>query len=106
MTARSMPHSPRPSLQHPEALAIVAGPAALYRARLDAGALMLDKAQETAADRLQALWQGFRQYKRDGARGWWTRLGAKAPRGLYIHGAVGRGKSMLMDMFFASVAIS
>jgi len=101
-----MPHSPRPSLQHPEALAIVAGPAALYRARLDSGALMPDEAQAAAADKLQALWQGFRQYQRDGARGWWTRLGAVTPRGLYIHGAVGRGKSMLMDMFFASVAIA
>ncbi|MGA2088856.1 MAG: cell division protein ZapE [Stellaceae bacterium] len=104
MTARSMPHSPRTSLQHPEALAIVAGPAALYRARIDAGALIRDEAQAVAADKLQALWQGFRQYKPNGARFWWTRLGTGAPRGLYIHGAVGRGKSMLMDMFFASVA--
>ncbi len=101
-----MPHSPRTSLQHPEALAIVAGPAALYRARIDAGALIRDEAQAVAADKLQALWQGFRQYKPNGARFWWTRLGTGAPRGLYIHGAVGRGKSMLMDMFFASVAMS
>jgi cell division protein ZapE len=32
------------------------------------------------------------------------RSGAEAPNGLYIHGQVGRGKTMLMDMFFEHVA--
>lgn len=44
------------------------------------------------------------------ARGWWQRLVSRwqpepqIARGLYIWGGVGRGKTMLMDWFFASLA--
>ena len=102
----SSPDSPRHPPQHPGTFAIVAGPEALYRARVDSGELMPDPAQQAAAEKLQALWRNFRQYKRNGARGWWARLTGTPPRGLYIYGNVGRGKSMLMDMFFSSVATS
>ncbi len=102
----SPPASPRRAPRDSGALAIVAGPEMLYRARVDSGELVPDEAQKDAAAKLQALWQSLKRYKSDNARGWWARLTGETPRGLYIYGKVGRGKSMLMDMFFASVAFS
>ena len=99
-----------------------AGPLALYRARLAAGALKPDPAQAQAAERLQALWRTLRGYDPQPAApatkpaGFLGRLfGRKgsgdlaapedAPQGLYLVGAVGRGKSMLMDLFFDSAEV-
>jgi len=90
-----------------------AGPLAAYRARLAAGALESDPAQEEAARRLQTLWKALRGYDpkpRPPTASLFARLlrrdpPAPAPRGLYLVGAVGRGKSMLMDLFFATAEI-
>jgi cell division protein ZapE len=85
-----------------------AGPGALYRARLAAGLLQPDAAQARAVDKLDHLYEAVLRY-RPGRRGWRTRLGmagAAPPRGLYLWGPVGRGKSMLMDLFFASVPLT
>jgi len=87
------------------------GPLALYRARRAAHQLMHDPAQELAAEKLQSLWRALISYKpNNGAHGWRARLGlapaaAEPPLGLYIFGAVGRGKSMLMDMFFETAPV-
>jgi cell division protein ZapE len=71
-----------------------------YHARVAAGRLERDLAQEAAAERLDALAQDLGAWN---PNAWFGRK--PAPRGLYIWGAVGRGKSMLMDLFFDSVKI-
>jgi cell division protein ZapE len=86
-------------------------PLALYRARIAAGELYADPRQEEAARRLDALARELADYiPRNGERGWRVRLGltkpAAAPKGLYLYGAVGRGKSMLMDLFFAATPVA
>lgn len=90
------------------------GPLAAYRARLGGGALAPDPAQALAAEKLQSLWHALKDYRpASGSSGWRERFGlAKRgvsetpPQGLYIYGPVGRGKSMLMDLFFASAPLA
>ena len=88
------------------------GPLSRYRALKGTGALAHDAAQELAAEKLQSLWKALKNYQpSEKAGGWRERLGlarrreAEAPQGLYIFGPVGRGKSMLMDLFFATAPI-
>jgi cell division protein ZapE len=88
----------------------IVGPLALFHARLAAGELAPDAMQSRAVLRLQRLWSELQRYKPGSSRGWRAWLGLEtahppAPRGLYIFGGVGRGKSMLMDAFFTAVAM-
>src|SRR6185436_2154797 len=68
--------------------------------------LICDPAQELAGEKLTSLAHALKGYApRSGNRGWMQRFGlrgenAAPPQGLYIYGGVGRGKSMLMDLFF------
>ncbi|HXL99465.1 MAG TPA: cell division protein ZapE [Rhizomicrobium sp.] len=71
-----------------------------YRALVAAGELAPDASQDAAARRLQALAAALERYRP--GRGLFGPR--KTPRGLYLWGDVGRGKSMLMDLFFESVA--
>lgn len=72
-------------------------PLAAYRRRLAAGDLVADADQAGAAARLDALARALSSW-RPGA---WLG-GGPAPRGLYLWGPVGRGKSLLLDLFFES----
>ncbi len=90
------------------------GPLAQYRARLKAGDIRPDTAQELAAEKLESLYLALAGYRPEagaaGRSGWKERFGlarrrAEPPQGLYIYGGVGRGKSMLMDLFFRTAKV-
>jgi len=69
------------------------GPQGRYRALVDSGAIEADPAQARVVDALQACFQTLVK-----TRGGWFRRAGQAP-GVYIHGGVGRGKTLLMDLF-------
>jgi cell division protein ZapE len=77
-----------------------------YRALVKAGELRPDPEQAIAAERLHALAGALEAVPHKGSI-LWRALGRlpDPPRGLYLWGDVGRGKSMLMDLFFEAVAI-
>src|SRR5262245_33342643 len=66
----------------------------------------LDPAQQAAADRLADLDARWREYKAQRSNAV-TRLLRRPPipRGIYLWGGVGVGKSFLMDSFFAAVPL-
>ena len=77
-----------------------------YDALIIAGELKPDPDQAAAAARLDALAAELEAQPRRGST-LWRMLGQKpvAPRGVYLWGGVGRGKSMLMDLFFGCLDI-
>ena len=70
-----------------------------YRERVDAGLLTNDPVQAEAAGLLDDL---ARRLADPPKGGWFSK--PEPVRGLYLWGGVGRGKSMLMDLFFENAA--
>ncbi|HUZ14433.1 MAG TPA: cell division protein ZapE [Caulobacteraceae bacterium] len=68
---------------------------AAYEARLHGGALRPDAAQAGAVEALARLERDLAEAHPSGLL-----RRARAVRGVYLHGPVGRGKSALMDLFF------
>lgn len=75
-----------------------------YKALIASGAIEADPAQQYAAEAFAALEERMVGYKPIKKQSLFGRLFADKdeppPRGLYVHGEVGRGKTMLMDLFF------
>ncbi|NYF31221.1 cell division protein ZapE [Sphingopyxis sp. JAI108] len=79
---------------------------AAYDALVAAGELRPDPEQRAAAERLNRLQAELEAAPRRGSLLW--RLAGRKPEaltGVYLWGAVGRGKSMLMDLFYDQLAI-
>jgi cell division protein ZapE len=84
---------------------------ARYADLVAGGEIERDPAQEVLVsrlDRLNARLEAHRLARKSSSLGWLfgTREKIEQPlKGLYVHGDVGRGKTMLMDLFFAASAV-
>ena len=94
---------------------MIDGPMARYRALIAEGEITADPAQRAAVEKLQLLHMRLKSYRpgrgRNSLRGWFGRRSRRAEEetplgGVYMYGGVGRGKSMLMDLFFDGAPIT
>lgn len=93
------------------------GPWSLYSQKVVDGVLSRDPHQEMVVQHLQDVYQEVSSFRRPIIQ---PRIGESffsifrrkepekiiAPRGLYICGSVGGGKTMLMDLFYETVPVS
>src|SRR6516225_9784115 len=80
-----------------------------YQALISSGAIEPDAAQAEVADAFAALEERITSYRPLRRQRLFGRLFAdklEPPCGLYVHGEVGRGKTMLMDLFFQASPVA
>ena len=84
---------------------ITTSPRTLYQSKISSGELQPDAGQADAISKLEYLFESVQSAQDDGSSGLISRFfGVGKPakntlKGLYLYGGVGRGKTMLMDMF-------
>jgi cell division protein ZapE len=81
-----------------------------YKAKIERGEIRDDAAQRDIVRRLDSILETISTHRlasKKSALGWMFGKSKKqpTPRGLYVHGDVGRGKTMLMDMFFERLPV-
>jgi cell division protein ZapE len=95
-----LPHNPR-SLR-----VMVQRLTDLYDTRLTEGLLRADPEQRAVMERLEAVREQVQEPVRKGFLQRFRKAEPVGKRGLYLWGGVGRGKSMLMDMFFQHAGVA
>jgi cell division protein ZapE len=106
----------KPTPLPPTQLPRQTGPLPAYQEMIATGSLAPDPAQAVAVERLQDLWERLLGYDPEPVPatggGLLSRLMRRRhaeeymPTGLYLVGEVGRGKSMLMDLFFDTADVA
>lgn len=78
----------------------------IYEGKLKAGEIGPDADQRRAVEALDGLARELAGYVPQRRKvGLFSRRGKPAPKGFYFYGGVGRGKSMVMDLFFANAPL-
>ena len=80
-------------------------PSKIYKKRIKSGEIKVDSAQERAIDELQRLFDDIMEVESAPKLNFLQKMagfkqGFSTPKGVYMYGGVGRGKSMLMDLFY------
>jgi cell division protein ZapE len=78
----------------------------IYEAALEERGYTSDPAQERAVDALERCaseWAAYKQKRSNSLKKLF--VNPEIPRGVYMHGGVGRGKSFLMECFFEAVPL-
>ena len=77
----------------------------IYEQRLARGDLSPDADQRRALESLDGLRGALAGYRPGQKTGFIFKRAVEAPKGFYLHGGVGRGKSMVMDLFYAAAPV-